>query len=295
MRIPLTPFTERLINKPPTSLINYLNSKVSPTNQLNLIPYILSTNANNHYYNGILRSAKASKAGDPFHTNLTAFQSASPEAIWNNLFASFVQALHGSLTLGFQRLTDGAMSVRQYLMGQSLQRTEVDWLETLLDATGHFDYDLAEVVLEDWIFESASDWVTIEGGMSRLIGAMESLLKTPVVYSQHVIGLSQDGSGDGEIVSVKTSEGIVRKYDHIINTVPLGAMQMMDMSGLNLSYKQSSAIRMINYDPAVKVGMKFKSRWFVLLLYLHFDRFFPNVRLSLRTFKCYQKALPAGF
>lgn len=265
MRIPDTPFMDRLISNSSTSLINYLNSNVSPANQLNLIPYILSTDANNHYYNGILRSAEASQTGDPFKTNLPAFQSASPTTIWNGLFASFVQTLQGSLTLGFQRLTDSALSVREYLTSQGLQRTEVDWLETFLDGTGHFDYDLAEVVLEDWVFGSATDWVTVEGGMSRLISAMESLLKTPVVHSQHVTSLSQYGNGTDETVTVGTSEGIIRRYDHVINTVPLGAMQMMDMNGLNLPYEKTSAIRMINYDPAVKIGMKFKSRWCVHL------------------------------
>jgi monoamine oxidase len=38
-------------------------------------------------------------------------------------------------------------------------------------------------------------------------------------------------------------------------------MQNMDMSTLKLDYNKTFAIRKLQYDPAGKIGMTFKTRW----------------------------------
>ena len=117
-----------------------------------------------------------------------------------------------------------------------------------------------EVVFEDWIFndEHSHEWVTIEGGMSRLISAMESILQNQVRKQERVAAISR--SAHPSFLTVGTANKSYQ-YDHVISTVPLGAMQAMDTSTLNLGYAIKSAVRMINYDPAVKIGIKFKTRW----------------------------------
>lgn len=52
-----------------------------------------------------------------------------------------------------------------------------------------------------------------------------------------------------------------RSYDHVISTVPMGCLRMIDTSKCNLSWDFQTAMRCLNYDASVKVALKFRSRW----------------------------------
>src|SRR5436189_4407840 len=52
-----------------------------------------------------------------------------------------------------------------------------------------------------------------------------------------------------------------REYRHVILTVPLSYLQTVNLKDAGLSYNQKVAIRNCHYEPSVKVGMKFRSRW----------------------------------
>ena len=252
---------ERLVGNQSYSLVHYINSHVKDPDKLKLIPYIFSNNNTFLYYNSLLGKSSDSLAGDPFKTGLPAFSKSDPHSIWDSVIHDFLSALSTSFAQGFAQLSRYGQSVRQYLTTRSFSFLEINWLETFLDGTGHFDVDLTEIVLEDWLFDTGADytWATIDGGMSRLITSMEALLTNPTHYSQRVTAISQTAPNSS--VTITTSGGTTRAYDHVINTVPLGAMQAMDMSTLNLGYAKESAIRMINYDNSMKIGVKFKSRW----------------------------------
>lgn len=50
-------------------------------------------------------------------------------------------------------------------------------------------------------------------------------------------------------------------YSHVITTLPFGCLRMVDTSGCHLTWDLQSAIRMLHYDSSVKIGMRFKERW----------------------------------
>jgi monoamine oxidase len=50
-------------------------------------------------------------------------------------------------------------------------------------------------------------------------------------------------------------------YSAVINTTTLGALQKIDLTGMELPYGMKSAIRVLRYDTSTKVGIKFKKMW----------------------------------
>jgi monoamine oxidase len=52
-------------------------------------------------------------------------------------------------------------------------------------------------------------------------------------------------------------------YSAVISTVPLPRLSLVDLTGVNINdnYAQWSAIRQLQYAPAIKVGIKFKCPW----------------------------------
>jgi monoamine oxidase len=153
------------------------------------------------------------------------------------------------------------LSVRAFLLEQGYTSQDIDWLETIDDATEHYDCgSLSQATLEAWIFDETplNSWQAVEGGMDRIINGMVKILKNSVVTSKRVTGLKPGVNGSVTVVINETEE---RSYAHVINTPPLGVVQTMDMTGLNLDYAKKSAIRQLRYDPAGKIGMTFKTRW----------------------------------
>ena len=62
-------------------------------------------------------------------------------------------------------------------------------------------------------------------------------------------------------ISITNKAGQVYKYDHVISTLPLGVLQTLDTSSLNFDLKKRMAMRSLLYGNAVKIIMKFKTRW----------------------------------
>ena len=289
MRIPQTPFMDVLAGSSNRSLINYLNDRVDTAHRLKVIPYIFSHENNIRYFNNIGRKVSDPQNGDPYKTGLPSFVQADPQSVWSRVIGTFLSNVSSNFATGFSQLISIGQSVRQFLTSQGLSFAEVNWLETFLDATGHFDQDLAEIVLEDWFFGGGQgnvSWVTIEGGMSRLIDAMVSLLRTPIKFGERVVSVGRSppskgvetslnatrpfvrhritndtSTNDTDALMVTTSTGNTYTFSHVINTASLGALQGMDLTDLDLGFDFTSAVRMINYDDAMKVGIKFKTRW----------------------------------
>lgn len=242
--------------------MQYINLHVAAAQRLKLIPYIFHNENTFLYFNHILKRSKDSLGDDAFKTSLPTFAQSDPESIWEKAIAGPLSILSSNFLRGLAQLTGLGQSARQYLSSKGFSFGDVNWLETFVDATGRFDLDVAEIVLEDWFFgagQSNVSWVTIEGGMSRMIEAMVSCLTTPVKYSQRVDAIQPISATT--VLNVHTKAGRIHRYSHVINTASLGATQEMDLRALHLDDEQNAAIRLINYDAAMKIGIKFKSRW----------------------------------
>jgi monoamine oxidase len=50
-------------------------------------------------------------------------------------------------------------------------------------------------------------------------------------------------------------------FTHVVSTTSFADLRTIDTNGVPTTYKQRQAIRTLNYGPAVKVAIKFKTRW----------------------------------
>ena len=52
-----------------------------------------------------------------------------------------------------------------------------------------------------------------------------------------------------------------RVYDHVLSTVSLSALRLINLDDCNLSWKLRESIRSLQYEASVKVGIRFTHRW----------------------------------
>ncbi|KAG8992709.1 hypothetical protein FRB94_013461 [Tulasnella sp. JGI-2019a] len=176
----------------------------------------------------------------------------------------------------------------------------VEWLESMGSGTGMYNHAFVESVMAAVDFGDTSaamhaaprdtdlkstvggqptdaapshKWYCLDGGSDRLIMAMVEKLGGPSVVQKkkHVSEIRTLSStktketlqpNDAKVMLV-TVEGKIapRKYSQVINTASLGCISAMDLSGANVSYAQSTAIRSLAYLASTKVAVKFKTRW----------------------------------
>ena len=150
---PMTPgYMERILGAQNWSLIPYINShpNVAKKDQVIQIPYIFKTNSTFRLFNNVLAFNNDSTSPDQFHVKLLhnnipdPFNALNSAEVFGNATANFMQALNdtdGDLnTQGWNHLMDyDSLSVRGYLLTKGFTMDELDWLETVNDATGHYD------------------------------------------------------------------------------------------------------------------------------------------------------------
>jgi hypothetical protein len=271
MRFPGMAWMDRIIGTQNNSLVSYINAKVkSSADKVNLIPYYFQANNTFRLYNDKLVYNQVTPSVNTFGVSTSEggtisdpkFSAMSPGTVLDDALKDLLNALVKDFDTGFDKLMEyDQLSVRAFLLKQGYTSQDIDWLETIDDATEHYDCgSLSQATLEAWIFDETplNSWQAVEGGMDRIINGMVKILKNSVVTSKRVTGLKPGANGSVTVVINETEE---RSYAHVINTPPLGVVQTMDMKGLNLDYAKKSAIRQLRYDPAGKIGMTFKTRW----------------------------------
>ena len=163
-------------------------------------------------------------------------------------------------------------SVRQW-MSKLYDYNTTEWLETYSYGTSWYDAALTEMVLEGINFDAPlKDWWCVEGGSQEIAKRMADKIQNQEAFQfkKRVVkmdrhGIDKDEKGaDGFTISLEVEgEKSPRKYDAVFNSAPLGAMQRMDLRGLNLNWGTKQAIRSLGYGASCKVGVKFKYRWWV--------------------------------
>ncbi|KAB5547175.1 L-amino acid oxidase [Coniochaeta sp. 2T2.1] len=266
MRFPPMPYMDRVIGDEPWSLVQYINARVSQRDQVVKKKYIFKTDNTFRLYNGVTSLLQDPASASPARYNVPIFNSTfdtmSASAVWASQVKTMTDALSADFTTGFNLLMQyDSMSVRDFLLTKGFANSEIDWMETMNDATGHYDmYSMSQAVLEQWIFDSAdiNNWSLINGGMDMITKGMNLIVKNKPVLRNRVTDIRKNADGTLKVLVNHTQEF---NYAHVISTAPLGALQAINTTELSLSYFQNTAIRMLNYDPASKIGMKFKTRW----------------------------------
>ncbi|KAF4917757.1 putative bifunctional amine oxidase [Colletotrichum viniferum] len=268
MRFPPMPYMDRAIGNKSWSLIPYINQRVEEQHQVVKKPYIFKADNTFRRFNDITAQLQDPNSASPSRYNIDIpgdnqpFEASSASDVWANQVKTLTDALSVDFTSGFDLLMQyDSMTAREFLLDRNFTNSEIDWLETVNDATGHYDmYSMSQAVLEQWIFSSAdiNNWSLINGGMDMLTKGMTLVAKNKPILNNKVTDIRKNSDGTLKVVVNGTQEF---DYAHVISTVPLGALQIINTTELDLSYSQKSAIRTLQYDPSTKIGLKFKSRW----------------------------------
>ncbi|KAL5351985.1 hypothetical protein ACLOAV_003848 [Pseudogymnoascus australis] len=225
MRFPGMDYMARITGPSNNSLISYINAHVSSPKD---------------------KVVQDTPTADAFNTELTdngtvdaQFAQLNPTEVWASVTQNLTDALTADFTEGFNLLMEyDSVSIRSYLLSQGYTGPQVDWLETIDDATDHYDmYSMSQGVLEQWVFTESSldNWTCINGGMDRITHGMEQIISSKPILNSPVTAIKPALGGQ---LSVETDDDKERTYAHVISTIPLGALQIVDLTELDLGYAQ---------------------------------------------------------
>lgn len=159
-----------------------------------------------------------------------------------------------------------------------------------LRATTHFDESFISLLLHSLEFEypatpqAVNDpkplpskdpkydgkWYCVNGGTSILAGRLKSKLdqdaksgKTNFEFKtdSRVTKIAYRSNNPDRPMVVSVAGKKAEEYSHVITTTTGACLQLMDLREAGLDYSQREAIRVLRYDNSVKVGIKFKTRW----------------------------------
>ncbi|KAI9658235.1 MAG: hypothetical protein M1821_002368 [Bathelium mastoideum] len=159
-------------------------------------------------------------------------------------------------------------SARQYLTEKAgFDYNTIEFLETLNYGNRWYDQAASEMVLKSLDFDPDADWWCVEGGSAQIANSMErAIRKKQALELGKVVKEVSFNKKNSDNVKVDVSvdgEAGVRTYDAVFNSAPLGAMQQMHLEGLNLNYWTKAAIRSLGYGASCKVGIRFKTLWWI--------------------------------
>ncbi|TFK66664.1 FAD/NAD(P)-binding domain-containing protein [Pluteus cervinus] len=145
----------------------------------------------------------------------------------------------------------------------------IDLLETFDSSTGSYDDAFTEAVLDQLAFSWPEKkpgeeirWRCLDGGSQTLAFAMRDALKEKGLnlttgFRVGSIALSKDETE----LEVKSLRNQTKKYDHVITTTTLSCLRVINLDKANLDPAQSIALRELQYGPATKIGIEFKTQW----------------------------------
>lgn len=108
-------------------------------------------------------------------------------------------------------------------------------------------------------------WTCIDGGTSLVTERMLTAISKDVTYNRHVTAIRMENNKIANPrMFVKFNgkdEFDPKPYCHVIATPALSCMRSVDLTEAGLDFTQKQALRCLAYGAAIKVGIKFKTRW----------------------------------
>jgi hypothetical protein len=92
---------------------------------------------------------------------------------------------------------------------------------------------------------------------------MLSKLVIPPFYNHYVTAITENSKTPHPLMRMKVSVlGLPDEYfSHVVSTVSFTALRTINTDGVSMNYGQREAMRALHYGNAVKVGIKFRTRW----------------------------------
>jgi len=91
---------------------------------------------------------------------------------------------------------------------------------------------------------------------------MLAKLTTPPSYNHRVTAVAEEVSQSSlKCMKVSVPDKEDEYFSHVVSTVTFAVLRTINTSGVNMNFNQRDAIRALNYGQSIKVGIKFKTRW----------------------------------
>ncbi|KAG1873113.1 hypothetical protein F4604DRAFT_1681177 [Suillus subluteus] len=191
---------------------------------------------------------------------------------WDNMLKHDAYSLHSFMS--FKYIPSASLQI----LRTHLSTNVINWCETFDKSTGWYDCALTESVLEALAFASVKsktfgdvEWKCFEGGSQALTDYMAAYItstanhtKPLIQFNKKVTSISQRRDSTMN-VSVR-GEPSPHTYSHIISTIPLPCLRVIELENTGLNVMQTNVLRKLQYGPSVKVGMHFKSAWWTTLV-----------------------------
>jgi len=218
---------------------------------------------------------------NPFVTLLKKDMEDGGSAGWENLMTVDSYSARSFMTHKYrptQPLIDKGLH-----KDEGLPTDVVNWMETYSMTTSWFDRAFATTVLEEMSFGYGSgepNFFCLDGGSEVLTKAMEDCIDPEaapvkrILKNHRVTGISMAdrsaGNTSSSLLVDYVDEGAtddvevkgIKKYGHVISTLPIPVLHhAVDLDDAELTHMQTNALRLLQYTPATKIGIKFKSAW----------------------------------
>jgi monoamine oxidase len=129
------------------------------------------------------------------------------------------------------------------------------------------------MILESMDFGGKGGWWCVEGGASQVAQKMRDQIKlrnpnafqwgqlvTEIGYTPGSNQTKIDVTWQDDKIGVPTQ---TKTYDAVFNSATLGSMKYMKLENLNLNWGSKQAIRNLGYGASCKVGVRFKTLWWM--------------------------------
>ncbi|WP_165960565.1 flavin monoamine oxidase family protein [Actinocrispum wychmicini] len=153
------------------------------------------------------------------------------------------------------------ISFSQYLRAEmGWQADRINYVETVLSATGNFDRAVPEVVLSRGEFDPNARWVTLAGGLGKLTAAMADYLRAHNVAIHMTTPIAAVGETKDGKVPLTPANGTPRSFHRVILAIPTAPLRLMDTPA-SWAVEKKAAMRRLATEDLYKVGLQFPKRW----------------------------------
>ncbi|RDW87633.1 amine oxidase-11 [Coleophoma crateriformis] len=255
MRIPRSPLHGLVFD-----LVRHINTHNPADRKVEFIPYILEHYNNDAYIQGKRSSIDSQNLS--FSPEIPpVYAGKSARELLGEVVSPWLMLLKKDFDLGFQQLLRyDDISFRQYL------RTVIGWpfevidcVELLMSQTNQYDLSFLEIIMQNLDFNT-KEWVTIAGGMSRLVDGLANLIGSEHILRNAPIHRIEELPNNKVRLYADDTSKTTRDFDKVILCVPPAALQAI-RERPQWSFMKEQAIRGSHYEPLYKLGLHFKTRF----------------------------------
>lgn len=128
-----------------------------------------------------------------------------------------------------------------------------------------FEYPTTPAVDPPPTPKNANTWWCLNGGADILAQEMtKNIVESKIKKNSRVTGIRKHPIASNRPMRVLVEGNPTEiRYSHVIATTTTPCLQAMDLTGVRMQTDQREALRVLRYEAAVKLGIKFSRKWWI--------------------------------